>query len=490
MSNFLSYSQILKDRENFRKSGTGSGSEFNITDTPGSKYFKLFFYFDNGDGEGKTGITSTGLLSPTWLYDIPERDLYKYTSAWSYLKMNYEDERADLLVQFVNLLSNISSESPWYFSSITGLENAIERKQVTDHDFKFEDERQKISIKCLPDSYDNRIYTLLDLYRSITWSWVNKREILPSNLRKFDMGIMIFESVNEPFHYIKGNKSLDIKDEYADIGNSGGKYKTSYKYFEFHNCEIDYNSSKSAWSTIDNTTGLSPEFTIEISYDDCYEMNYNEFMIKEFGDFIEWDWDHLREYQEQAFNAKLYYGMSTKLNFYGQIEDEEPNNTKFTNNLVQSKIQRREAKKQEKFTKNIAKKEKEDWLINPIKNAVGQVIGTGINYGLHYLKRAVLGNLFTFSLTRMADQLKSAASGNVWSTARAVIEYKNDADQRKNGGVQYVDEIGNMAVDEILSGQTDQMNPGNKFTEGNKSPVKYINKIGNLFTAQTLQNNI
>lgn len=467
MGNFLSYSKILKDRDNFRKSGTNSGSEFNLTDTPGSKYFRIFFYFDNGDVEGNTGLSSTGLLAPAWNYDIAEKDWYKYTSAWTYLKMNHEDERAEQLEKFVNLLSNINSESPWYFMELSGVDAALERKQTVDRDFKFEDERKKISIKCLPDSFDDRIGTLLDLYRSITWSWTNKRAILPSNLRKFDMGIMIYENVNTPFHYIE----TESDKTFASIGDGTNEYRSSYKYIEFHNCEIDYNSSKGNLSSINNADGITLEYTIDISYDDCYETRYNEFMLKELGDFIEWDWNYLVEHSEDEDSIIQITGdVLYRINYYKDEDREEPKN--------------------KKFTKNIAKKEKEDWLVNSVKNAVGQVIGTGINYGLHYLKRAVLGNLFTFSLTRMAGQLKSAASGNVWSTARAIVEYKNDADQRKNGGIQYVSEIGNIANDETLTGKTEQMNPGNKFTEGNKSPVKYINKIGNLFTAQTLQNNI
>jgi hypothetical protein len=73
------------------------------------------------------------------------------------------------------------------------LDTALERKIITETDFKLED-RKSIVIKCLPDAYDNRIGTLLDLYRSICYSYTNKKEIVPANLRKFDMGIYIFNT--------------------------------------------------------------------------------------------------------------------------------------------------------------------------------------------------------------------------------------------------------------------------------------------------------
>ena len=50
MSNYVSYASILKNIENFKKSGT-KNSGFNIYDTPSHKFFKIFFYF------GDTSLT-------------------------------------------------------------------------------------------------------------------------------------------------------------------------------------------------------------------------------------------------------------------------------------------------------------------------------------------------------------------------------------------------------------------------------------------------
>lgn len=480
MSKTISYKTILSDRDLFRKSGTKSGGEFNLLDTPSTKYFKIFFYFNNGDSETALEVSkSTGLLAPTWKISPTPNDstYYQYNSAWSYLKMNYEDERADQLVKFVNLLSNISSYSPWYFSEITGLDTALERKQITD--FKWEDERKKISIKCLPDAYDNRIGTLLDLYRSIVWSWQMKREIVPSNLRKFDMGIFIFNDPitnfsllhsylvdqNSPLDTLEIRKNLgDRKSgekgsgnvlnifkippvtEYSTIGESEVDYCSSYKYIEFHNCEIDYNSSKSGLASLNNKDGVVPEYTIDILFDDCYEHHFNESLLTGFGDMIQWDLINNIEYEYNPTDIQnfSFFSEEDRLNWYsnnsnGAYFDNIPN-VKHSNPTNQGFL----------------------------NDAFNQLIGTAKNIGTGILKKAILGNLYTFSLTRLGDQLKSAAQGNIWSTIRNVDEYINDAKQRKENQIPVVNSL---------------------FIKPKKI-LPTVERIGNLAKSQTIANNL
>ena len=270
--NLLTYSQFLSDRFNFRKR-----TDEDLFDIPGHSFFKIMFHFYNGDSESYD--KHNGLLAPTWLDNPSEYDYYMYDTAWAYLKNNYEDERADKLEKFITLLSNISSECPWYFQEISGLETALERNQV--NDFKFEEARKKIQIKCLPDSHDQKIGTLLSLYREIVWSWTMKREVLPANLRKFDMSLFIWESPVYGVHRGKGDAFLDER--------STNEFSASYKLIEFHNCEIDYNSIKTGFSSINNKEGIQNEYTIDISFDDCYEHTYNHVLMESIGDIVAWD---------------------------------------------------------------------------------------------------------------------------------------------------------------------------------------------------------
>lgn len=254
---------------------------FNTTDVIDVRFFKLLFYFYN-DTEDNTQIDwfnggSSGLLAPTWL-DNPTGDYYKYNSAWAYLKSNYEEERADALVKFVSLLSQISSESPWYFQSISGIDEALTREKWT-----VNEDRKKISIKCMNDPVDHRIESLLSLYRSIVWSHTRKCEVLPANLRKFDMGMFVFSGLFN---------GLIVNDQkgWAPIGKFDvNTDRANYKYIEFHNCEINLDSIKSGFGEMSNESGFEQSFTIDIYFDDCYEYEYNPFIMRSFGDFFIWD---------------------------------------------------------------------------------------------------------------------------------------------------------------------------------------------------------
>ena len=444
MSNLLSYESILRDRDNFRKAGTKDGNEFNLFDTPGSKFFKLFFYFNNGDVDGLLGETNSGgLLTPTWSIEgtSNEKNLHQYNSAWSYLKLNCEDERAELLQQFVGLLSNISSESPWYFSEISGVDEALNRKQITENVIKIDEQRLKISIKCLPDSFDDRIGTLLDLYRSIVWDWVSKREILPSNLKKFDMGLFIFEEPTLPFTHKKGspNDFDHAVISLSDVGSNNHLF--SYKYIEFHNCEIDYNSSKSGMSTINNATGINPEYTIDIYFDDCMEIRYNEFLLKTIGDLIQ------LEHQSSSSNDLIdYYEMSEdELKSYWESKNIKD-------------IERRS--KVEKFEGYPKYENKSGGLY--------QLMGTAENIATGLFKKAILGNLFTFSLTRLGDQINSLMNGDIWTVARGVDEYIRDARQRNEN----------------------QLPVGHSLFSKPKKILPTVQRIGNMNSSKTIANNI
>lgn len=367
----LSYKQIANERKEFIRSGTKNGSEFNRFETPLNTYFKILFHFYNGDSDYENGL-SGGLLAPTWS-TITDDNYYVYNSAWSYLKMNGEEERADKLKQFVNLLSNISSEAPWTFTSISGLDSALER-DINDKEFKISEERKKISIKCLPDSYDTRIGTLLDLYKDIVWSWKTKREIVPSNLRKFDMSIYIYSDPIKNIHQAHTQNSSVLNADTSSI-------PTSYKYIEFHNCEFDYNSSKSGYGELNNSEGNSWEYTIDISFDDAYELRYNEFMMRKIGDMIEYDTNMAitsrvqNEFQYRADELEKRINMYNNDSFVGQVIDE-------------------------------------------LSGAVGSVISNKIH-------NAILGNLFTASLPTISAQIQGAAKGHVFATANAVNDYVN-----------------------------------------------------------------
>ncbi len=325
----LSYRTFLQDLLKFRQGGGTKSSDFNKWDTPGNMYFRILFHFitdDNGTESSVSGNVNNpmgnGLLSPTWMYTkdnqlngsgdfrtalsrmkegLDDGDLFwwKHSSAFSYLMENADYERAELLFNFINLLSNINSESPWYWQKITGIPDGLDRPMLNDnYKLEFPTDRKKITIECLPDPVDERIGNLLDMYRAIVFSNQSKRVVLPSNLRKFDMTIVLFQQPIKGFHTPKdtvqltdalgmASKWLTVENlDYATLSRCSTLYKASFKAFEFHNCEIDYNSSKSMWETLDNTEGTRPTAKIDIFFDDVFETRYNMFESVEFGDML------------------------------------------------------------------------------------------------------------------------------------------------------------------------------------------------------------
>ena len=306
----LSYKQLLLDKIKFQRSGTTHGSAFNNFDYPGAQFFRLLFHFYNDPRNGEAERQGSGLLHPTWQMGgakglagwdtqkknpkrAPELKAWRFNSAYSYLIANDEMERAIYLKQFISLLSNINSESPWYFKSVKGLDAVIERKQFME-DFQFK-ERGHITIECIPDSADQRIGTLMDLYRAAAYSWVNKREVIPTNLRKFDMSIVVFEVPIAGLHMPTSDK-LELSDLLGNISALAaetdvnfatmnpfrqGPMIASYKVYELHNCEFDYNSTTAAGTDMLNDEPFNPTYNIGIFFDDMYEVRHNEFLSPE-----------------------------------------------------------------------------------------------------------------------------------------------------------------------------------------------------------------
>lgn len=311
------YISIIQDLQRFR----GSGMAGDVYDFPNHTFFKILFHFYNNsdattgapgalgaDAVDQSSDTGTGLLHPTWLLfkGIKEAQddletLWNYNSAWAYLVANNEIQRAANLRSAVEILSNINSNTPWYFQSVKGLDTATQRA-TTGEGFNIKAENNKITIECLPDAYDQRIGTFLDLYRSVAWSWETKREILPANLRKFDMTIIAFQmpiaGLNIPRDSKKPTdasmrndvKIVETADGFAVVYDQKGMGSSiklaSYKAWELHGCEFNYNTTPGGLDSLSNVEGTSLQPNLEIFFDDCFEIRFNEFLGRHVSDLM------------------------------------------------------------------------------------------------------------------------------------------------------------------------------------------------------------
>ena len=444
-TNSLNYKNHVRLMHSFKQSGGKYSSEFNLFDNPGSVYFKILFHFD----------TPSGLLHPTWNYAsgssitpsfnpnaAEELDWYTYSTAYSYLQLNDELERAEYLKQFILLLSNINSESPWYFSSINGLSDAVTRNNFF-KDPKIEtSEKRKITINsALPDTIDQRLMTLMDLYRHLTYSYTHKRIILPSNLRKFDMSIVLYSLPIKRLHtptrtpkitdalgavgkYIENigpsNSTTDTSRKgYANFGSidkltnedaSKSEYVASFKVFDFIGCEFNFPGEP--YGEINNgTEGFGFKFkpSIEINYDECLETRYNEFLPELIiSDLLKLDTTRFSMFDPSKRSGESIEDTSNILYDYEDIKKNVGNRKTYTDISF----------------------EDDDTLTN-------QALGVLSSYTAPKVtQKVVLGNIYGFSLSDAVRTANEALDLQVPQTIQALrkdIFYKNFREGMKRG---------------------------------------------------------
>ena len=448
--NLISYSTFLQDMLNFQKAGTRGGSDFNYTDTPSHSYFKLLFYFHNND----TNETAGGLLAPTW--QVATGNYYMYNSAWAYLMQNGEHERAEKLEQFITLLSDINSESPWYFSEVSGVDEALNRALVTSNEFKLDESRKKISIKCLPDAVDQRIGTLLSLYRDVTWSWIMKREVIPANLRKFDMAIYIWES---PMYSLTTD---------AKLNEDSSEFSSSYRMIEFHNCEIDYNSIKSGLGTLTNKEGTQHEYTIDIMFDDCYERNYNAFMMRTIGDMIMYDsgvGESKAQDKVRDIGDELWWRMNeaeTRMSYWVDYSLSDDYTILYPTTLPGHPGSRSNSSG------------------GALSNAINEVGGMAKEEIKSVANRLFLGNLYTYSISKLSDQLKGVLRGQVFNTMKAVDDYTGSSLYNDVNNKYSLSNLANRGQSYLNKVALDRKTGANR----------RVQTLGNLYKSNTLINNL
>lgn len=244
------YSDFIRERMNWQKGIDSFGSE------PGWFYFKIFFHFNTS-----TGLFG-GILGDNTSQFPGHNCANKYLEAW---KGHYIPEsigqRQKSLKYFVNCLNNISVNAPWFFQSVSGLD------KVGIENMNEPWKNNSIEIKCLEESIDMRLTKLMDYYKFAAFDYINYKEIIPENLRKFDMSIVLF---GLPIRYLDTNsKIMGEKFSGRQLNPStSGSNKMTFKLYSFKNCEFDMSSLNA--STPGEVTVNEPfqmgKSTIKINY--------------------------------------------------------------------------------------------------------------------------------------------------------------------------------------------------------------------------------
>ena len=252
------YLGYVQEMQQFKK-GTTS-----ITGEPGWFYFKIIFHFD--DTYGLLGniihnsITETHRGNTAIQYLDRRKDRFKQDNLKS---------RVYALEKFVKYLSFINSSCPWFFDKISGLNEVVPQL----NDFSKE---KKLEISCMPDAIDMRLTSLLYLYQYACFDDIFMKEIIPENLRKFNMSVIIYHMPIK-FHSttIENGASIKAKSIY-DTGNFSNRM--SYKLYTFKGCEIDLSSLGNVVpGSLDNKDPFNlGQNTIIIKYDRAFTHLMNE----------------------------------------------------------------------------------------------------------------------------------------------------------------------------------------------------------------------
>jgi hypothetical protein len=168
------------------------------------------------------------------------------------------------LEKFGELLNYLMIECPWYFKEIGGIQEAVK------YDFEDLTKERKITLSFNPDAIDFRVSALMELYLDACFDPYNHKEIVPSNLRKFDMSVLICQ-VPIKGHNIFGETyhgfNLDKTTNYLDT--------LTFKWILFQNCEFDYKSIASVVDSVNSESPFEMEHSVEIIAERTYVRDFN-----------------------------------------------------------------------------------------------------------------------------------------------------------------------------------------------------------------------
>jgi len=129
-------------------------------------------------------------------------------------------KRSQMLKQFKILLRDITKNQPWFFQSIDGLDSLYKvarggfQDQEKESDFN-PSRAATITVTTL-ESLNLRITALADLYNHATFDFINMRETVPRNLRRFRMYIYVTDLRN----FFKTNRLINSSTTLTTIANT------------------------------------------------------------------------------------------------------------------------------------------------------------------------------------------------------------------------------------------------------------------------------
>lgn len=223
--------------------------------------------------------------------------------------LGYKNE-SDRLLKFQDILRWVQNTTPWYFQSIDGLDEVW--KMSTDMTKPMQN--AVLTFNCL-ESVDLRMTYLADLYRKSIYDTVYMRELVPENLRFFEMSIQIceFRNIRSTLNKLENIKSsAQTEDEKLEQLQSIIN-ELNYIEFVFSQCEFDFSESFPGSSNVSNNDPQMATNKFKVKVHKWYEKNYfpyfNDETVKGFasGPNTQSDYNIEKDIKEQNLKVKEAY---------------------------------------------------------------------------------------------------------------------------------------------------------------------------------------
>ena len=178
---------------------------------------------------------------------------------------------ADNLNAFKKLLMKINTDMPWFWQTITGLEQSQLYKDMKEPYWGAD--KPKLEIECLEETVDLTAISLMDLYKKSVFDFNRWIEIIPFNLRHFRMGIYI----TEIRQFQQDTHARDLNSSYKPSGPAHPEQqepKTLHQQLnlvakpfiklQFDFCEFDIDSIATVYADITkNPEARKPKIAIK-----------------------------------------------------------------------------------------------------------------------------------------------------------------------------------------------------------------------------------
>jgi hypothetical protein len=358
------------------------------------------------------------------------RDEKKVGSTLNYLAAINDGPRFQYLKLFQELLLDTNYWMPWYWQSVEGIDKIWDYNELKDP-FKGGDDAV-VKITTL-ESIDLRITALMDLYRKACFDYEFRREIVPSNLRKFQVTIFIQEIRN-------------IQVNYGTIGNALNAYNSATQVFGGGSLSLPFETpqQKSARETarVSNEFGANLMFTLKFCEFQPDKSSGNFGSVNMAGgepasQIIQFKYDSIDESYLNPTITNAPPGYSTAGNNYPYLDNlPDPESGSGMSFLEKAK----KLASDPDFAKDVANSAAKNAgaaLADSALNAIDTLSASGVNAAQGALNRLLLGNVYGFS---PSTALSSLQQGSLLSLGP---QFQNTAQNSINNNPNTPSNLGN-----------------------------------------------